>query len=43
MVGSTRQTVNKLLGQFADDGLIRLERAGIVIVDLQGLIQMARR
>jgi CRP-like cAMP-binding protein len=43
MVGSTRQTVNKLLGQFADDGLIRLDRAGIVIVDLQGLIQMARR
>ena len=43
MVGSTRQTVNKLLGQFADDGLIRLDRAGIVILDLQGLIQMARR
>ena len=26
MVGCTRQSVNKLLGQFTDDGLIRLER-----------------
>jgi CRP/FNR family cyclic AMP-dependent transcriptional regulator len=43
MVGSTRQTVNKLLGQFADDGLIRLDRAGIVILDLPGLVVMARR
>ena len=30
MVGCTRQSVNKLLGQFTDDGLIRLERDGIV-------------
>ena len=26
MVGCTRQSVNKLLGQFTDDGLVRLER-----------------
>jgi CRP/FNR family cyclic AMP-dependent transcriptional regulator len=43
MVGSTRQTVNKLLGQFADDGLIRLDRSGMVIADLPGLVEMARR
>jgi CRP/FNR family transcriptional regulator len=43
MVGSTRQTVNKLLGQCADDGLIRLDRTGIVIIDLAGLVEMARR
>ena len=29
MVGCTRQSVNKLLGQFADDGLVRLDREGI--------------
>jgi CRP/FNR family cyclic AMP-dependent transcriptional regulator len=43
MVGSTRQTVNKLLGQFADDGLIRLDRSGMVILDLPGLVEMGRR
>jgi CRP-like cAMP-binding protein len=43
MVGSTRQTVNKLLGQFADDGLIRLDRSGMVIIDLPGLVEMGRR
>ena len=26
MIGATRQSVNKLLGQFVDDGLIRIER-----------------
>ena len=34
MVGCTRQSVNKLLGQFADDGLVRLDREGIVVIDL---------
>ena len=28
MVGCTRQSVNKLLGQFADDGLVRVDRGG---------------
>ena len=37
MVGCTRQSVNKLLGQFTDDGLIRLEREGIVVTDVDGL------
>jgi CRP-like cAMP-binding protein len=43
MVGCTRQSVNKLLGQFTDDGLIRLERDGIVVTDLDGLMATARR
>lgn len=43
MVGCTRQSVNKLLGQFTDDGLIRLEREGIVVTDLDGLTAASRR
>ncbi|HEY6571611.1 MAG TPA: Crp/Fnr family transcriptional regulator [Candidatus Limnocylindrales bacterium] len=43
MVGSTRQSVNKLLGWFVDDGLIRMDRDAIVIVDLAGLRMAARR
>jgi CRP-like cAMP-binding protein len=43
MVGCTRQSVNKLLGQFTDDGLLRLERDGILVTDLDGLIAMSRR
>jgi CRP/FNR family cyclic AMP-dependent transcriptional regulator len=43
MVGCTRQSVNKLLGQFTDDGLIRLEREGIVVTDLDGLVTTSRR
>jgi CRP-like cAMP-binding protein len=43
MVGCTRQSVNKLLGQFADDGLIRQEREGIVVTDLAGLTVASRR
>jgi CRP/FNR family transcriptional regulator, cyclic AMP receptor protein len=43
MIGCTRQSVNKLLGMFTDDGLIRLERDSIVVLDLDGLIRAARR
>src|SRR5688572_16131428 len=43
MVGCTRQSVNKLLGQFTDDGLIRLERDAIVIVDVAGLTTASHR
>ena len=43
MVGSTRQSVNKLLGMFAADGLIRLDREAIVVLDLSGLRQASRR
>ncbi|MEK6719522.1 MAG: Crp/Fnr family transcriptional regulator [Chloroflexota bacterium] len=43
MVGCTRQSVNKLLGQFADDGLIRLDRDAVVVMDLERLIRFSRR
>ncbi|MFI5225197.1 MAG: Crp/Fnr family transcriptional regulator [Candidatus Limnocylindrales bacterium] len=43
MIGATRQSVNKLLGLFAEDGLLRLEKDAIVILDLDGLGRMARR
>lgn len=43
MVGCTRQSVNKLLGQFTDDRLIRLERDAIVITDMDGLAAASRR
>jgi CRP/FNR family cyclic AMP-dependent transcriptional regulator len=43
MVGCTRQSVNKLLGQFTDDGLIRLDREGIIVTDIDGLITSSRR
>jgi CRP/FNR family cyclic AMP-dependent transcriptional regulator len=43
MVGCTRQSVNKLLGQFSDDELIRLDRDGIWITNLPGLTAAARR
>ena len=43
MIGCTRQSVNKLLGMFTDDGLIRLERDRIVVLDLDGLHRTAHR
>jgi CRP-like cAMP-binding protein len=43
MVGSTRQSVNKLLGYLVGDGLIRIDRDAIVILDLEGLLQASRR
>lgn len=43
MIGCTRQSVNKLLGMFTDDGLIRLERDSIVVLDLEALTRAARR
>jgi CRP-like cAMP-binding protein len=43
MVGCTRQSVNKLLGQFTDDRLVRLDREGIVILDMPGLVALSRR
>jgi CRP/FNR family cyclic AMP-dependent transcriptional regulator len=43
MVGCTRQSVNKLLGQFSDDGLVRVDRDGIYILDMDGLVATSRR
>jgi CRP/FNR family transcriptional regulator len=36
MVGGTRQRVNQILGEFADEGLVSLE-GGIVVADVEGL------
>jgi CRP-like cAMP-binding protein len=43
MIGATRQSVNKLLGEFEADGLLRLERDTIVVPDLARLSNAARR
>ena len=43
MIGATRQSVNKLLGEFAESGLLRLEPDAIVIPDLKRLLDRARR
>ncbi|HEX8941345.1 MAG TPA: Crp/Fnr family transcriptional regulator [Candidatus Limnocylindrales bacterium] len=43
MVGATRQSVNKLLGTFADEGLLRFDRDAIVILDLPGLDRTSHR
>jgi len=43
MIGCTRQSVNKLLGIFTDDHLIRLDRDNIVVLDLEGLGRASRR
>src|SRR5215212_5084755 len=43
MIGCTRQSVNKLPGMFSDDGLIRLDRDRIVVLDLDRLLRAAHR
>ncbi len=43
MIGATRQSVNKLLGIFVEDGMLRVERDAIVILDLERLARTARR
>jgi CRP/FNR family cyclic AMP-dependent transcriptional regulator len=37
MIGGTRQSVNRYLGEFVTDGLLRIERDDIVIVDVEAL------
>jgi CRP-like cAMP-binding protein len=43
MIGSTRQSVNKLLGEFEDDGLLRIERDSYFVPNLERLASKARR
>jgi CRP-like cAMP-binding protein len=43
MIGCTRQSVNKLLSLFVDEGMIRMERDAIVILDRQRLERAAHR
>ena len=37
MIGGTRQSVNRYLGDFVHEGLIRIERDDIVVVDVEAL------
>jgi CRP-like cAMP-binding protein len=41
MVGGTRQRVNQIIGDFADEGLVEVGSGGIVVRDLDGLRQRA--
>ena len=43
MIGATRQSVNKLLGEFEADGLLRIERDSIVVPNLARLSGAAHR
>jgi CRP/FNR family transcriptional regulator, cyclic AMP receptor protein len=43
MIGGTRQSVNKLLSDLVDDGLVRIERDTLVITDLPELERRAER
>jgi CRP-like cAMP-binding protein len=41
MIGGTRPRVNRIIGDFVDSGLIRIESDDIVVVDLAGLERRA--
>ena len=43
MIGATRQSVNKLLGEFEADGLIRMDHDNIVVPNLEALYRASRR
>ncbi|CAN5784348.1 Crp/Fnr family transcriptional regulator [soil metagenome] len=43
MIGGTRQSVNKLLSQLVDEGLIRIEPDFLIIADLEELAKRADR
>lgn len=43
MIGGTRQTVNRLLADFAAEGLIRIEKDTLVVADLERLERAAER
>jgi CRP/FNR family transcriptional regulator, cyclic AMP receptor protein len=43
MIGGTRQSVNKLLQELAQDGLVTIDRETLVIPDVERLAQRAER
>jgi CRP-like cAMP-binding protein len=43
MIGGTRQSVNRLLSDLVDEGLIRIERDRLIIPDLDELARRAER
>jgi CRP/FNR family transcriptional regulator len=42
LVGSSRETVNKVLGEFANRGWIKLSGKGLLIADTERLMRRAR-
>ena len=43
MIGGTRQSVNRLLSELVEDGLLRIESDSLVITDLDALANRAER
>ena len=43
MIGATRQSVNKLLGEFVAAGLLRLDHDAMVVTDIEALLRASRR
>ena len=43
MIGGTRQSVNRLLADLIDDGILRLEHEKLIIIDLDALDRRAER
>ena len=43
MIGGTRQSVNRLLSELVDEGLISIEPDALVIADLDQLARRAER
>ncbi|HEX2141431.1 MAG TPA: Crp/Fnr family transcriptional regulator [Candidatus Limnocylindria bacterium] len=43
MIGGTRQSVNRLLAELMDDGLVRLEHERLIVNDLRALERRAER
>jgi CRP-like cAMP-binding protein len=43
MIGGTRQTVNRLLNDFVDQGLLKVEKETVVIPDVDRLARAAER
>jgi CRP/FNR family transcriptional regulator len=43
MAGSAREVICRIFKKFENDGLLRLTRHNITILDLDGLLQLARR
>jgi DNA-binding transcriptional regulator LsrR (DeoR family) len=43
MIGGSRQSVNRLLAELADEGLVRIEREVLVISDVDRLSRTIER
>ena len=43
MIGASRQSVNRLLGDLSQQGLVRLERDHLVVVDIDRLAATVAR